>query len=184
MSRDAVAGAVQWSAGTGRVTWGGPVPATAFWTSLERPGGDVVGVIPGGLPSLEVPVVHRDLVLALLPAALVMALIGFMEATSISKAIAAQTRERIDHRHARCIARTVVRDCYRVGNVVALGDRVGNAGLRNDKIGIHGNSPRELVDADVDRCDGVPVSVERPGIELEVGRRCTGRRIQTRVDRR
>jgi len=59
-------------------------------------GGDVVGVIPDGLPSLEVPKVHWDLVLALLPAALVMALIGFMEATSISKAIATSTGERVD----------------------------------------------------------------------------------------
>jgi len=59
-------------------------------------GGDVVGVIPEGLPSLQVPVVHWDLVLALLPAALVMALIGFMEATSISKAIATSTGERVD----------------------------------------------------------------------------------------
>lgn len=59
-------------------------------------GGDVVGVIPEGLPSLEVPVVHWDLVLALLPAALVMALIGFMEATSISKAIATSTGERVN----------------------------------------------------------------------------------------
>jgi MFS superfamily sulfate permease-like transporter len=59
-------------------------------------GGDVVGVIPEGLPSLEVPVVHWDLALALLPAALVMALIGFMEATSISKAIATSTGERVD----------------------------------------------------------------------------------------
>ena len=59
-------------------------------------GGDVVGVIPEGLPSFEVPVVHWDLVLALLPAALVMALIGFMEATSISKAIATSTGERVD----------------------------------------------------------------------------------------
>ncbi|MGB5451657.1 MAG: SulP family inorganic anion transporter, partial [Sedimenticolaceae bacterium] len=59
-------------------------------------GGDVVGVIPEGLPSLEVPTVHWDLVLALLPAALVMALIGFMEATSISKAIATSTGERVD----------------------------------------------------------------------------------------
>jgi sulfate permease, SulP family len=58
-------------------------------------GGDVVGVIPAGLPSLEVPVVHWSLVLALLPAALVMALIGFMEATSISKAIATSTGERV-----------------------------------------------------------------------------------------
>jgi MFS superfamily sulfate permease-like transporter len=37
-----------------------------------------------------------DFFWTLLPSALVMALIGFMEATSISKAIAAQTRERVD----------------------------------------------------------------------------------------
>ena len=59
-------------------------------------GGDVVGVIPEGLPGVEVPVVQWDLVWALLPAALVMALIGFMEATSISKAIATSTGERVD----------------------------------------------------------------------------------------
>lgn len=59
-------------------------------------GGDVVGTIPQGLPSLAVPVVHWDLVLALLPAAIVMALIGFMEATSISKAIATKTGDRVD----------------------------------------------------------------------------------------
>jgi MFS superfamily sulfate permease-like transporter len=59
-------------------------------------GGAVVGTIPEGLPTLEIPVVHWDLILALLPAALVMALIGFMEATSISKAIATTTGERVD----------------------------------------------------------------------------------------
>ncbi len=59
-------------------------------------GGAVVGNIPQGLPSLEVPVLRWDLILALLPAALVMALIGFMEATSISKAIATSTGERVD----------------------------------------------------------------------------------------
>ncbi len=58
-------------------------------------GGDVVGIIPAGLPSFQTPVVQWDLVLALLPAALVMALIGFMEATSISKAIATDTGERV-----------------------------------------------------------------------------------------
>jgi MFS superfamily sulfate permease-like transporter len=59
-------------------------------------GGSVVGVIPEGLPSFQAPTVQWDLVLALLPAALVMALIGFMEATSISKAIASSTGERVD----------------------------------------------------------------------------------------
>jgi MFS superfamily sulfate permease-like transporter len=59
-------------------------------------GGQVVGEIPQGLPSLQVPTVQWDLVLALLPAAMVMALIGFMEATSISKAIATSTGERVN----------------------------------------------------------------------------------------
>jgi MFS superfamily sulfate permease-like transporter len=59
-------------------------------------GGAVVGVIPEGLPSFEQPTIQWDLALALLPAALVMALIGFMEATSISKAIASSTGERVD----------------------------------------------------------------------------------------
>lgn len=58
-------------------------------------GGAVVGHIPRGLPEFAVPNLQRDLVLALLPSAIVMALIGFMEATSISKAIAATTGERI-----------------------------------------------------------------------------------------
>lgn len=59
-------------------------------------GGSVVGVIPEGLPSFQAPTIQWELVLALLPAALVMALIGFMEATSISKAIASTTGERVD----------------------------------------------------------------------------------------
>jgi len=59
-------------------------------------GGAVVGDIPQGLPSLAVPTIQWDLLLALLPAAIVMALIGFMEATSISKAIATTTGERVD----------------------------------------------------------------------------------------
>jgi len=59
-------------------------------------GGAVVGDIPQGLPSFSVPTIQWDLLLALLPAALVMALIGFMEATSISKAIATKTGEQVD----------------------------------------------------------------------------------------
>ena len=59
-------------------------------------GGEVVGAIPAGLPGFQVPHVDWALVLPLLPAALVMALLGFMEATSISKAISAKTGQRID----------------------------------------------------------------------------------------
>ncbi|MFO8025898.1 SulP family inorganic anion transporter [Thiohalophilus sp.] len=59
-------------------------------------GGAVVGTIPEGLPAFNAPTLQWDLILTLLPAALVMALIGFMEATSISKAIASTTGERVD----------------------------------------------------------------------------------------
>lgn len=63
---------------------------------LFSAGGAVVGDIPEGLPSFHLPAMQWDLMLALLPAALVMALIGFMEATSISRAIATSTGERVD----------------------------------------------------------------------------------------
>jgi MFS superfamily sulfate permease-like transporter len=59
-------------------------------------GGAVVGDIPKGMPTFEIPSIHWSVLLALLPSALVMALIGFMEATSISKAIATTTGERVD----------------------------------------------------------------------------------------
>lgn len=59
-------------------------------------GGEVVGHIPAGLPAFQLPHIDWKMVLPLLPAALVMALLGFMEATSISKAIAAKTKQRVD----------------------------------------------------------------------------------------
>ncbi|MEW6118825.1 MAG: SulP family inorganic anion transporter [Pseudomonadota bacterium] len=59
-------------------------------------GGEVVGTIPAGLPGFQMPHIDWSLVVPLLPAALVMALLGFMEATSISKAISAKTGQRID----------------------------------------------------------------------------------------
>ncbi|MCP5313430.1 MAG: SulP family inorganic anion transporter [Chromatiaceae bacterium] len=59
-------------------------------------GGAVVGEIPTGLPTFAPPELQWSAMLGLLPAAIVMALIGFMEATSISKAIATTTGERID----------------------------------------------------------------------------------------
>jgi SulP family sulfate permease len=59
-------------------------------------GGEVVGAIPAGLPSLELPKFSGDMVVTLFSGALVISLVGFMEAISIAKAIAAKTRERID----------------------------------------------------------------------------------------
>lgn len=59
-------------------------------------GGEVVGKVPAGLPAFAVPPLRTDLLLELLPAALVIALIGFMEASLVAKTIAARTRQRLD----------------------------------------------------------------------------------------
>lgn len=59
-------------------------------------GGQVVGSIPAGLPSFSIPPLDLGLISGLLGTAFVMALIGFMEATSISRALAAQSREKLD----------------------------------------------------------------------------------------
>ncbi len=59
-------------------------------------GGEVVGRIPAGLPEIRAPHLDFATVASLLSTALVIALVGFMEAISIAKAIAARTRQRLD----------------------------------------------------------------------------------------
>ncbi len=59
-------------------------------------GGAVVGVIPKGLPALRVPKIDFLLLLQLLPFAIIISLLGFMEAIAIAKAMAAKTGQRLD----------------------------------------------------------------------------------------
>jgi SulP family sulfate permease len=59
-------------------------------------GGEVVGKVPEGLPSVGVPKMSWEMLGSLLSAALVISLVGFMEAISIAKAIAAKTKQKID----------------------------------------------------------------------------------------
>jgi SulP family sulfate permease len=59
-------------------------------------GGRVVGNIPSGIPSFSVPYLDFGLISGLFATALIMAMIGFMEATSISRALAAKTREKLN----------------------------------------------------------------------------------------
>ncbi len=59
-------------------------------------GGDVVGVIPLGLPSFRLPTFSLDGVLQLLSSALVIALVAFMESISMAKALAGKAKQRID----------------------------------------------------------------------------------------
>lgn len=59
-------------------------------------GGEVVGRIPEGLPELTLPRLDWGSLGMLLSSALVITLVGFMEAISIAKAMATRTRQRID----------------------------------------------------------------------------------------
>jgi SulP family sulfate permease len=59
-------------------------------------GGEVVGSIPSGLPELALPSLRWGDMVALLSSALVISLVGFMEAISIAKAMAAKTKQRIN----------------------------------------------------------------------------------------
>ena len=59
-------------------------------------GGAVVGEIPRGLPTLSIPRVDLGVILHLLPYAAIISLLGFMEAISIAKAMAAKTGQRLD----------------------------------------------------------------------------------------
>ena len=59
-------------------------------------GGEVVGAVPAGLPSLQIPAISIGGILQLMSAALVVALVAFMESISMAKAMAASTKQRID----------------------------------------------------------------------------------------
>jgi len=63
---------------------------------LMTGGGAVVGVIPKGLPELTVPEFNFKIILHLLPFTAIISLLGFMEAISIAKAMAAKTGQRLD----------------------------------------------------------------------------------------
>ncbi len=68
----------------------------AKFSGYAEAGGAVVGEIPRGLPGLTLPHLDLDAILQLATSAVVIALIGFMEAISIAKAMAARTRQRLD----------------------------------------------------------------------------------------
>jgi SulP family sulfate permease len=59
-------------------------------------GGEVVGRIPEGLPTLSVPEVSWDMIGTLFSTAMVISLVGFMEAISIAKAMSAKTKQKLD----------------------------------------------------------------------------------------
>jgi len=66
-------------------------------TSLMMMSGvEVVGAIPSGLPIIQMPKIDGGLFVHLIPYALIIALLGFMEAIAIAKAIASKTGQKVD----------------------------------------------------------------------------------------
>jgi SulP family sulfate permease len=56
----------------------------------------IVGDIPGGLPGLTMPSLDWTIWRALLPTALLISFVGFMESASVARALASKRRQRID----------------------------------------------------------------------------------------
>ena len=68
----------------------------AWQIGYEDMGGKVVGSIPAGLPPIALPLLDFQVMTELLSVAVVISIIGFMEAISIAKAMATRTRQRLD----------------------------------------------------------------------------------------
>ncbi|BAP79016.1 high affinity sulfate transporter 1 [Pseudomonas sp. MT-1] len=63
---------------------------------LAAAGVRVVGEVPQGLPSLSLPPLDLALIAQLLPAAVLISLVGFVESVSVAQTLAAKRRERIE----------------------------------------------------------------------------------------
>ncbi|MEE4361717.1 MAG: sulfate permease [Pseudomonadales bacterium] len=62
---------------------------------LAARGVPVVGDVPAGLPSLHLPVPDLALVLALLPSAVLISVVGFVESISVAQSLAMRRRQRV-----------------------------------------------------------------------------------------
>ena len=83
------------------LTKAGPVAAVIAtilaveWLALDQAGVAVVGAIPQGLPPIAAPPFDPELWRALLPSALLISVVGFVESVSVAQTLAAKRRERI-----------------------------------------------------------------------------------------
>lgn len=80
----------------------GPVAALLLATgavsafNLAAAGVRVVGHVPRGLPSLNLPSLSQELAMELVPAAVLISLVGFVESVSVAQTLAAKRRQRIE----------------------------------------------------------------------------------------
>jgi sulfate permease, SulP family len=91
-------GAVPAGAQTDRRTWRIKIGNSPLAKDklLMTGGGEVLGAIPKGVPTLSVPKLDLGIMMHLFPFAAIISLLGFMEAISISKAMAGKTGQRLD----------------------------------------------------------------------------------------
>lgn len=68
----------------------------AWLLNLEQRGVSLVGFVPSGMPTIALPDLDQSLWLGLLPAALLISLVGFVESISVAQTLAAKRRQRID----------------------------------------------------------------------------------------
>ncbi len=68
----------------------------SFWLDLNSLGVRIIGPIPAKLPTLHAPNFNPTLIRELSTSALAIALLGLLEAIAMAKAIAAETRQKLD----------------------------------------------------------------------------------------
>ncbi len=68
----------------------------SYLIGYEEMGGKVVGEVPQGLPSIQMPGFDFNNLGYLVVNGMIIALVGFMEAISIAKAMAAETKDKLD----------------------------------------------------------------------------------------
>ena len=66
-----------------------------FFSGLAEKGVSVVGQVPSGLPGFVAPSLDLNLIRDLLPAAILLSVIGFVESASVGQTLAAKRRQRI-----------------------------------------------------------------------------------------
>jgi len=84
-------------AGEGKDVYDQPWYIKSYQNSVVglQTGGKVIGDVPGGLPGFRMPEFEWSAIMHLVSATIAIALIGFMEAISIAKAMAAKTRQNL-----------------------------------------------------------------------------------------
>ncbi|WP_353626445.1 SulP family inorganic anion transporter [Bacillus sp. JCM 19041] len=70
--------------------------AAVYVFQLQQIGVNIIGDVPKGLPSFSVPTSSAEAIVQLLPTALTISFIGFMESIAIAKAIAAKERYKVE----------------------------------------------------------------------------------------